>query len=169
VNDKKVLTEGRAQATVRVYAEARKLLPLPRRRRRATGGPHNRARLRSGVARQAFRLRAERVERGFALILDRGGMRRVWLRSRENIQKRYLVHVAESNPRWTMRLTSAGKPREFTAPLSAWLFVAPRPDDRLVVIPCAVIGDQSALCAISGIWPKTQFLAALLGQRGIAT
>src|SRR6202158_3073434 len=37
---------------------------------------NNRARLRSGVARQAFKLRAELVERGFALILDRGGMRR---------------------------------------------------------------------------------------------
>ena len=37
---------------------------------------NNRARLLAGVARAAFKLRAERVERGFALILDRGGMRR---------------------------------------------------------------------------------------------
>ena len=37
---------------------------------------NNRARLRSGVAREAFKLRAEWVERSFALILDRGGMRR---------------------------------------------------------------------------------------------
>jgi hypothetical protein len=35
---------------------------------------NNRARLLSEVARQAFKLRAERVERGFALSLDRGGM-----------------------------------------------------------------------------------------------
>jgi hypothetical protein len=33
--------------------------------------------------------------------------------------------------------------------LFAWLFVAPSPNDGLVVILCAVIGDQSALCAIS--------------------
>src|ERR671926_792811 len=33
---------------------------------------NNRARLRSGVAKEAFKLRAERVERGFALTLDRG-------------------------------------------------------------------------------------------------
>src|SRR6478752_6899928 len=33
---------------------------------------NNRARLRSGVAREAFRLRAELVERSFALTLDRG-------------------------------------------------------------------------------------------------
>jgi transposase len=37
---------------------------------------NNRARLRSGVAREAFKLRAELCERGFALVLDRGGMRR---------------------------------------------------------------------------------------------
>ena len=41
---------------------------------------NNRARLRSGVAKEAFRLRAELVERSFALILDRGGMRRARLR-----------------------------------------------------------------------------------------
>jgi hypothetical protein len=55
---------------------------------------NNRARLRSGVAREAFALRTELVERGFALVLDRGGMRRAWLRGRENLRKRYLVHVA---------------------------------------------------------------------------
>src|SRR3954464_2010370 len=35
---------------------------------------NNRARLRSGVAKEAFKLRAELVERSFALTLDRGGM-----------------------------------------------------------------------------------------------
>jgi hypothetical protein len=53
-----------------------------------------RIRLLSGVARAAFRLRAEIVERCFALVLDRGGMRRSWLRGRENIHKRHLIHVA---------------------------------------------------------------------------
>jgi hypothetical protein len=46
---------------------------------------NNRARLLSGVARQAFKLRAELVERSFALVLDRGGMRRAWLRGRDNL------------------------------------------------------------------------------------
>ena len=36
---------------------------------------NNRARLKSGVAREAFKLRAEIVERCFAHNLDRGGMR----------------------------------------------------------------------------------------------
>ena len=36
---------------------------------------NNRMRLKSGVAREAFKLRAEIVERSFAHNLDRGGMR----------------------------------------------------------------------------------------------
>jgi transposase len=74
----------------------------------------NRTRLLSGVVRQAFKLCAELVERGFALILDRGGMRRVWLRGRDNVQKRYLIHVAGRG--LLMRLlTGAATPREFIA------------------------------------------------------
>ena len=44
-----------------------------------------------------MRRRGEMVERSFAHILDRGGMRRAWLRGRENIHKRYLFHVAGFN------------------------------------------------------------------------
>src|SRR3954471_21484608 len=58
---------------------------------------NNRTRLLSGVARFACKLRAEGVERSFPLILDRGGMRRAWLRVRENLHKRYLIHVAIYN------------------------------------------------------------------------
>ena len=46
---------------------------------------NNRTRLLSGVAKEAFKLRAEIVERSFAHNLDRGGMRRTWLRGRENV------------------------------------------------------------------------------------
>jgi hypothetical protein len=48
----------------------------------------NRTRLGSGVGKQAMRRRAEIVERSFAHNLDRGGMRRTWLRGRENVHKR---------------------------------------------------------------------------------
>ena len=85
---------------------------------------NNRARLRSGVAKDAFKLRAELVERSFALTLDRGGMRRSWLRGRENLHKRYLVHVAGYNLGLIMRLlVGAGTPREFLARVSAHLMV----------------------------------------------
>ena len=63
----------------------------------------NRARLRSGATKEAFQLRAELVERSFALTLDRGGMRRAWLRGQENLHQRYLVHVAGHNLGLIMR------------------------------------------------------------------
>jgi transposase len=73
----------------------------------------NRARLRSGVAKEALKLRAERVERSFEHTLDRGGLRGTSLRGRENLQKRYLVHVAGFNLGLVMRaLLGAGTPKE---------------------------------------------------------
>ena len=55
---------------------------------------NNRTRLLSGVAKEAFNLRAEIVERSFAGVLERVCMRRTWLRGRENVHKRYPLHVA---------------------------------------------------------------------------
>jgi len=111
---------------------------------------NNRARLRSGVARQAFKLRAELVERGFALILDRGGMRRVWLRGRENVQKRYLIHVAGYNLGLIMRLlTGAGTPRELIPPAKVWLLACPEPNGGLHVIVFVCDGDHAAAFAIT--------------------
>ena len=111
---------------------------------------NNRARLLSGVARAAFKLRAERVERGFALILDRGGMRRVWLRGREKVQKRYLIHVAGYNLGLIMRLlTGAGTPRQLRARASAWLGVVMAPGGGLIVLFILVIDNQTAVLAVS--------------------
>jgi len=93
--------------------------------RRAVYG--NRARLRSGVGKEALKLRAERVERSFALTLERGGLRRTWLRGRENVQKRYLVHVAAYNLGLVMRaLLGAGTPKQLAARGAGllWLFDA---------------------------------------------
>ena len=111
---------------------------------------NNRARLRSGVARQAFKLRAERVERGFALILGRGGMRRVWLRGRENVRKRYLIHVAGYSLGLIVRLlTGAGTPRGFRARSAAWLFAVSAPDGSLIVVRFVVNGDQVGALAFT--------------------
>jgi len=104
---------------------------------------NNRTRLLSGVARQAFKLRAELVERGFALMLDRGGVRRVWLRGRENVQKRYLIHVAGYNLGLIMRLlTGAGTPREFQVQAFAWFIVTLEPDGGLIVMILVVTCNQ---------------------------
>ena len=79
-------------------------------------GYANRNRLRSGVGKEAMRKRGEMVERSFAHVLERGGMRRTWLRGRENVHKRYLVHVAGYNLGVLMRaLFGVGTPREAAA------------------------------------------------------
>ena len=84
----------------------------------------NRNRLRSGVGKQAMRKRGEIVERSFAHVLDRGGMRRTWLRGRENVHKRYLIHVAGYNLGILMRaLFGCGTPREAASADRALLFV----------------------------------------------
>ena len=52
------------------------------------------------------------MERSFEHVLDDGGMRRVHLRGRENIAKRYLIHTAAFNLGLIMRkLTGFGTPK----------------------------------------------------------
>jgi Transposase DDE domain len=111
---------------------------------------NNRARLRSGVAREAFRLRAELVERSFALTLDRGGMRRAWLRGGENLKKRYLVHVAGYNLGLIMRLlVGAGTPREFLARASAHLLLLTTADGAAAAILVVATGTEAAILVVS--------------------
>ena len=84
----------------------------------------NRNRLRSAVGKAAMRRRAEIVERSFAHNLERGGMRRTWLRGRDNVHKRYLIHVAGHNLGILMRLLiGAGTPKEAAARGRAFLLV----------------------------------------------
>ena len=99
----------------------------------------------SGVARPAFKLRAELVERGFALILDRGGMRRAWLRGRENLHKRYLIHVAGYN--LGLDHAAADRCRDASGVpgrVSAWLAAAVTSAGGLFVLLIVVAGDQIA-------------------------
>jgi transposase len=111
---------------------------------------NNRARLRSGVAEEAFRLRAELVERSFALTLDRGGMRRAWLRGRDNLRKRYLVHVAGYNLGLVMRLlVGAGTPREFLARASAHLLLLATADGAGLVVLTVAAGTEAAMLVVS--------------------
>ena len=111
---------------------------------------NNRARLRSGVAREAFKLRAELVERSFALTLDRGGMRRARLRGRENIHKRYLIHVAGYNLGLILRLlTGAGTPREFLAGTSARLLFFATATNTVLGILIVVAGPEAATLVIT--------------------
>ena len=111
---------------------------------------NNRTCLLSGVVRTAFKLRAELVERSFALILDRGGMRRAWLRGRENLHERYLIHVAGYNFGLIMRLlTGAGTPREFQARASACLVATISTTGGLLALLIVVADDLTAVLALS--------------------
>ena len=72
----------------------------------------NRRRIRGARGRALHRKRCELVERTFAHCLETGGMRRVYLRGREKIEKRYLVHVAAFNLGLLMRtMIGIGTPR----------------------------------------------------------
>jgi transposase len=109
----------------------------------------NRARLKSGIGRETMRRRGELVERSFAHVLDRGGMRRAWLRRRENIHKRYLIHVAGFNLGVLMRaLHGQGTPREASQAAKAFIFVL-RTDAALAFALIAVVdGECAALVVI---------------------
>ena len=75
---------------------------------------NNRTRISSGIAKAIGKKRTELVERSFAHTLDRGGMRRAWLRGRENVHKRYLIHVAGFNLGLLMRQKfGVGTPRRW--------------------------------------------------------
>ena len=88
---------------------------------------------------------AELVERSFALVLDRGGMRRTWLRGRANVQKRYLLHVAGYNLGLIMcRLAGHRTPREAAAARRAAVGIAFLRDDALILVVIALVDDDAA-------------------------
>ena len=96
-----------------------------------------------------MRNRAELVERSFAHILDRGGLRRTWLRGRENVHKRYLIHVAGHNLGLLMRLLiGAGTPKEAVA--SGWciLILLPTSDGAAFAAILIVLLANSAIPAL---------------------
>ena len=106
----------------------------------------NRNRLKSEVGKEAMRKRGEVVERSFAHVLERGGMRRTWLRGRENVHKRYLVHIAGYNLGVLMRaLFGAGTPKEIAAIKAAFLFVIQAAKAITVALVAGSDGDVEVL------------------------
>jgi len=83
----------------------RSYISEPRRGRRKWKGKEdeqlavydNRCRMKGARGRRLYKRRCELNERSFAHCLDTGGMRRVHLRGRENIEKRYLLQTAAYN------------------------------------------------------------------------
>ncbi len=86
----------------------------------------NRRRIRGERGRRLLRQRGEKLERWNQHLYDRGGMRRVHLRGRENILKRLMVHSAAANLGLLMRkLFGKGTPRVLQGRVCARFFHLP--------------------------------------------
>ena len=73
----------------------------------------NRRRVRGEYGKSLLRRRGELIERSFAHCYETGAMRRCYLRGRQNILKRQLIHVGAFNLSLILRkLLGAGTPRE---------------------------------------------------------
>jgi len=103
-----------------------------------------------------MRRRGELVERSFAHILDLGGMRRAWLRGRENIHKRYLIHVAGFNLSVLMRaLYGQGTPREAAEAAYGFVFVL-QTETALAFGLVAVINGEFAALVVTAAAPTSR-------------
>lgn len=86
----------------------------------------NRRRLRSAAGRQLQKLRAEYPERSFAHLCVTGGLRRVFVRGRNNVLKRLQLHAAAANLGIVMRkILGVGTPRGLQGRLAALLGLFP--------------------------------------------
>jgi transposase len=83
-------------------------------RRRQRAFYENRRRLKSPLGKRLLGRRGETIERSFAHVCETGAMRRLYLRGRANISKRYQVHVGATNLGILLRsLIGTGTPRGF--------------------------------------------------------
>lgn len=102
---------------------------------------NNRVRLGSGKAADSAKRRTELAERSFQHVLDRGGMRKTWLRGNDNVEKRYLLHVASFNLGLLMRhLIGFGTPK---GAAEAWnlVFVGAQTENDWILLIFAVRED----------------------------
>jgi transposase len=94
----------------------------------------NRRRIRGERGRRLLRQRGEKLERWNQHLYDRGGMRSVHLRGRENILKRLVVHSGAANLGLLMRtLFGKGTPRGLQGQLRAMISAAAASTQHLCV------------------------------------
>jgi transposase len=81
-------------------------------RRRQRAFYENRRRLKSPLGKKLLGRRGQTIERSFAHLCETGGLRRLHLRGRQNISKRYQLHVGAANLGMLLRrLIGTGTPR----------------------------------------------------------
>ncbi len=84
----------------------------------------NRRRVKGNYGKRLLKKRGELIERSFAHCYETGAMRRVYLRGRENILKRQLIHVGAFNLSLIFRQTlGAGTPRQLRNRSIQFIFV----------------------------------------------
>lgn len=100
----------------------------------------NRRRIKGERGKALMRRRGEFLERTFAHTLESGAMRRACLRLRNNILKRYLVHVAGFNLSLVMRaIFGVGTPRGLRGRLQAALEAFATALRRLLAAECRLL------------------------------
>jgi transposase len=113
-------------------AQARSYIPEPKRPRRNWARKvaeqqavyANRRRVTGIHGKRLMKKRGELIERSFAHCYETGAMRRVYLRGRENVWKRQLIHVGAFNLSLVFRQNlGAGTPRELRNRSSRVIFV----------------------------------------------
>lgn len=114
----------------------------------------NRARTRRPKGRALQRRRGELIERTFAHACETGGIRRVRLRGRDNVRKRYLAHIATLNLSLVLRKAlGAGTPRALAAARKGRFWLALVVWALLTAVARSLTGrlarfSQRAWCAI---------------------
>ena len=105
----------------------------------------NRRRIRGERGLRLLRQRGEKLERWNQHLYDRGGMRRLHLRGRENILKRLVVHSGAANLGLLMRkLFGKGTPRGFAGAPAGILWAAIA-STRLISVPARLVRKFGAL------------------------
>lgn len=141
------------------------------RRREQQAVYANRDRIRGERGRRLLRQRGEKLERWNQHLYDRGGMRRVHLRGRENILKRLMVHSGAANLGLLMRkLFGWGTPRGLQGRVQA-IFSRSRAFIRLMVGSTMLFrkfaGWMARLMRVQSLQPpreNARFHLALLGD-----
>ena len=107
----------------------------------------NRRRIRGARGLRLLRQRGEKLERWNQHLYDRGGMRRLHLRGRENILKRLVVHSGAANLGLLMRkLFGKGTPRGLRGARQV-MFSLGNASTRLLSVVARVVGTLGAVTA----------------------
>ena len=136
----------------------------PKQRRRRWRGDEeaqvavygNRRRIRGKRGKALLRRRGELLERPFAHLYETGRMRRVYLRGRNNILKRILIHVSALNLGLIMRTAfGIGTPRTLQGRALPFLSAL---SDRIFVLYSEF---KAKKCILAFSWTPPRMLACL--------